>query len=157
MIEITPDVHIDESELTWHFVRGSGPGGQNVNKVATTAQLRWDAMGSQGLPPAVKERLARLAGQRLNTEPGAQSPGSARPAGEVGPPRGLAPETPTSVTTLKISQSPSIRKQKTACIQETPAPFRSAAGLGLAAKRLIWAPGPGWRLLVLAASLAYAG
>lgn len=68
MIEITPDVHIDESELSWHFVRGSGPGGQNVNKVATTAQLRWDAMGSQGLPPAVKERLARLAGQRLNKD-----------------------------------------------------------------------------------------
>jgi len=68
MIEITPDVRIDESELSWRFVRGSGPGGQNVNKVATAAQLRWDAMGSQGLPPAVKERLARLAGQRLNKD-----------------------------------------------------------------------------------------
>jgi ribosome-associated protein len=65
MIDITPDICIDESELSWRFVRGSGPGGQNVNKVATTAQLRWDAMGSQALPDAVKERLARLAGQRL--------------------------------------------------------------------------------------------
>lgn len=68
MIEITPDIHIEEAELTWRFVRGSGPGGQNVNKVATTAQLRWMAMDSPDLPDPVKERLARLAGQRLTKD-----------------------------------------------------------------------------------------
>lgn len=68
MIDISPEIRLDESELEWHFVRGSGPGGQNVNKVATTAQLRWDAMGSRALPPAVKDRLARLAGQRMTKD-----------------------------------------------------------------------------------------
>lgn len=68
MIDITPGVRIDESELRWRFIRGSGPGGQNVNKVATTAQLKWDAMASRTLPAAVKERLARLAGQRLTKD-----------------------------------------------------------------------------------------
>lgn len=65
MIDVTAEIHIDKSELSWRFVRGSGPGGQNVNKVATTAQLRWNAMGSPALPGAVKERLARMAGQRM--------------------------------------------------------------------------------------------
>ncbi len=65
MIDITPDIRIDETELDWRFVRGSGPGGQNVNKVATTVQLRWDAMSSPSLPETVKDRLARLAGRRL--------------------------------------------------------------------------------------------
>lgn len=68
MIYITPDLSIDGSEIEWHFVRGSGPGGQNVNKVATTAQLRWDAMRSPALPDPVKERLARLAGHRLTKD-----------------------------------------------------------------------------------------
>jgi ribosome-associated protein len=65
MIEVTPKIRLSESELVWRFVRGSGPGGQNVNKVATTVQLRWDAMGSPALTNPVKLRLARLAGQRL--------------------------------------------------------------------------------------------
>jgi ribosome-associated protein len=68
MIEVTNDIRLDESELEWHFVRGSGPGGQNVNKVASAVQLRWDAMGSPALTQAVKHRLARLAGQRLTDQ-----------------------------------------------------------------------------------------
>jgi len=52
----------------FHFVRGSGPGGQNVNKVATTAQLRFDLAGTTSLSPAVKARLRILAGHRLSAE-----------------------------------------------------------------------------------------
>ena len=67
MIEITPSVQIDERELQIDFVRASGPGGQNVNKVATAAQLRFDVNASS-LPGDVKRRLMRLAGNRLTTE-----------------------------------------------------------------------------------------
>lgn len=59
-----------EKDLTWSFVRASGPGGQNVNKVATAAQLRFDLAGTQSLEPAVKQRLRSLAGRRV-TEDGA--------------------------------------------------------------------------------------
>jgi ribosome-associated protein len=68
MIEVTPDIMLDESEFEWRFVRGSGPGGQNVNKVATTAQLKWDAMGSDTLSDDVKERLVKLAGRRISRD-----------------------------------------------------------------------------------------
>ena len=65
MIQITPRIAIDESELDITFVRSSGPGGQNVNKVATTAQLRFDVAGSRSLPDDVRERLMARAGSRL--------------------------------------------------------------------------------------------
>lgn len=68
MIEITPDIYLDASELRYEFVRSSGPGGQNVNKVATTVQLRFDAAGSPSLPEAVRDRLPRIAGKRMTTE-----------------------------------------------------------------------------------------
>ena len=68
MIEITPEISIDESEVGESFVRASGPGGQNVNKVATAVQLRFDVRRSPSLPEAVKTRLERLAGARLTTE-----------------------------------------------------------------------------------------
>jgi len=68
MIPITPHLSIDESELSESFIRGSGPGGQNVNKVATAVQLRFDVRGSPTLPDEVKARLERLAGRRLTTE-----------------------------------------------------------------------------------------
>ena len=68
MIEITPSLKIDESEVHYEFIRSSGPGGQNVNKVATGVQLRFDVRNSAALTAEVKERLAKLAGSRLNTE-----------------------------------------------------------------------------------------
>jgi ribosome-associated protein len=65
MIPITDDISIDQQELEWEFVRSSGPGGQNVNKVSTAVQLRFDVKHSSSLPAEVKERLKRLAGRRM--------------------------------------------------------------------------------------------
>ena len=59
---------LPEQDLQFQFVRGSGPGGQNVNKVATAAQLRFDLAGTQALSPAVKARLRTLAGHRITAE-----------------------------------------------------------------------------------------
>src|SRR6185437_12814358 len=67
-VEITPDISLPERDLTWSFVRASGPGGQNVNKVATAAQLRFDLAGTQALEPAVKQRLRFLAGRRVSED-----------------------------------------------------------------------------------------
>ena len=68
MIEITSAVTIDESELQFDFIRSAGPGGQNVNKVSTACQLRWDVPASAALPPDVKARLLKLAGSRATTD-----------------------------------------------------------------------------------------
>jgi ribosome-associated protein len=67
MLQITPTLSIDERELDERFVRASGPGGQNVNKVATAVELRFDIAASS-LPGDVKARLAALAGRRVNTD-----------------------------------------------------------------------------------------
>jgi ribosome-associated protein len=67
MLEITPSLQIDERELQVDFIRASGPGGQNVNKVATAVQLRFDIRASS-LPEEVKPRLIHLAGKRITTE-----------------------------------------------------------------------------------------
>jgi ribosome-associated protein len=67
MIEITPSFSIDENELQFTFVRSSGPGGQNVNKVATAAQLRFD-LNQSSLPVEVKERLMHIAPNKITTE-----------------------------------------------------------------------------------------
>lgn len=67
-IDIAPGIAIDETELTESFVRGSGPGGQNVNKVATAVQLRFDAARSPALPDDVRARLLKLAGRRATRE-----------------------------------------------------------------------------------------
>jgi ribosome-associated protein len=62
---ITPDVVIPDEELEWKFIRSSGPGGQNVNKVASAVQLRFLLPVNTSLPVAARNRLRRLAGQRL--------------------------------------------------------------------------------------------
>lgn len=68
MIAITETIAIDERELDETFVRSSGPGGQNVNKLATAVQLRFDLRGSANVPPAMKARAEKFAGQRLTRE-----------------------------------------------------------------------------------------
>ncbi len=67
MIEITPSFKVDEHELQFEYIRASGPGGQNVNKVATAVQLRFDIRASS-LPHYAKGRLISLAGKRITTE-----------------------------------------------------------------------------------------
>ena len=68
MIRITPTLAIEEHEIAESFIRASGPGGQNVNKLATAVQLRFDARSSPSLPNDVSVRLQRLAGRRLTRE-----------------------------------------------------------------------------------------
>ncbi|HPX50660.1 MAG TPA: alternative ribosome rescue aminoacyl-tRNA hydrolase ArfB [Deltaproteobacteria bacterium] len=68
MIPVTDHISLDESELRWDFVRSSGPGGQNVNKVATAVQLRFDVRHSPGLSPETKKRLARIAGRKMTSD-----------------------------------------------------------------------------------------
>lgn len=67
-IEVAPGVSIDDGEVSISFIQAGGPGGQNVNKVATAAQLRFDARFSLSLSNAVKVRLQALAGSRLTRD-----------------------------------------------------------------------------------------
>jgi ribosome-associated protein len=68
MLIITPDLVIPESEIEEKFIRSTGPGGQNVNKVATAVQLRFDVQHSPSLPETVRARLLRLASKRVTAE-----------------------------------------------------------------------------------------
>jgi len=68
MIEITPTIHIGDEEIELVFIRSTGPGGQNVNKVSSAVQLRFYVQGSASIPPDVKQRLIKLAGRRLTSE-----------------------------------------------------------------------------------------
>lgn len=68
MIRVTNSIHLDEDEIEEQFIRSSGPGGQNVNKVASAVQLRFNVAESPNLPDPVRERLKNLAGRRLTGE-----------------------------------------------------------------------------------------
>jgi ribosome-associated protein len=68
MLQITPTLAIDESELEERFVRSSGPGGQNVNKVSTAVELRFDAARSPALTDEIRARLRTLAGSRMTAD-----------------------------------------------------------------------------------------
>ena len=68
MIQITPKLFIDESDLQLDFVRSSGPGGQNVNKVSTAAHLRFDVRQSAALSSEVRERMKRIAGKKMTED-----------------------------------------------------------------------------------------
>src|SRR4030043_272561 len=68
MIRITDTITLDEREISEEFVRSSGPGGQNVNKVSTAVQLRFSVAGSPSLPEEVRVRLMKLAGKRVTSE-----------------------------------------------------------------------------------------
>jgi ribosome-associated protein len=67
MIEITPSIYIDEQEIEFVFVRSPGPGGQNVNKVSSSVQLRFNVQETTALPEEVKQRLAKVAGKRMTS------------------------------------------------------------------------------------------
>jgi ribosome-associated protein len=68
MIRITPTISLEEDELEERFIRASGPGGQNVNKLSSAVQLRFDVRRSPSLPEDVRARLGRLAGRRLTRD-----------------------------------------------------------------------------------------
>ncbi len=68
MIRINKNISIDEKEIKMDFIRASGPGGQNVNKVSSAVQLRFDVYGSPSLPDDVRKRLTLLSGNRINED-----------------------------------------------------------------------------------------
>lgn len=68
MIQVTPTIAINENELQEEFIRASGPGGQNVNKISSAVQLRFDVANSRSLPEEIRKRLIMLAGNRITED-----------------------------------------------------------------------------------------
>jgi ribosome-associated protein len=68
MIVITPTIQINDDEIEFNFIRSTGPGGQNVNKVSSAVQLRFNLLGSPSLPEDVKQRLVKQGGRKLTSE-----------------------------------------------------------------------------------------
>jgi ribosome-associated protein len=68
MIEVAPNLQLEEGELDISFIRASGPGGQNVNKVSSAVQLRFDLLNSPSIPEPMKRRVAAIAGKRLTKD-----------------------------------------------------------------------------------------
>jgi ribosome-associated protein len=68
MIEITPSIQIGDEEVEFTFIRSPGPGGQNINKVSSAVQLRFNVHSTTSIPQDVKQRLVKLAGRRLTSE-----------------------------------------------------------------------------------------
>nr|MBP7650486.1 aminoacyl-tRNA hydrolase [Phenylobacterium sp.] len=68
MIEVTPDISLNDDEVTERFIRAAGPGGQNVNKVSTAVELRFDVRGSPSLPNDVAIRLMKLGGRKITLD-----------------------------------------------------------------------------------------
>ena len=68
MIQITPSIQLNDDEIELVFIRSPGPGGQNVNKVSSAVQLRFNLLASPSIPPEMKQHLIRLAGKRLNSD-----------------------------------------------------------------------------------------
>ena len=134
MIRVTGTIAIGEEEIHQEFIRASGPGGQNVNKVATAVQLRFDVAHSPSLPEDVRERLTRLAGKRYDQgrlsdhrcpavpHPGTKPPGLCCPPGGSDPPGSPKAQNPQKDEAHAGVQGTAAGEQTSPRQDQTPAP-----------------------------------